>query len=162
LTTAAGEGYGQPLTEEAKVSMKRVRLAVTIGSLALLAACQQSGGPLKVETVEPNQGTTGGGDEVAIVGGGFQPGKTQAEVKFGRKKVESVVIASNSKIKVITPSNEKGPVDITVMFDDGSSFKVPNAFRYVEPSEGASARRAFFSGGDKGPPAPGKIEIEKK
>ncbi|HET6283299.1 MAG TPA: IPT/TIG domain-containing protein [Polyangia bacterium] len=142
--------------------MKRVRLAVTIGSLALLAACQQSGGPLKVEALEPNQGTTGGGDEVAIIGGGFQPGKTQAEVKFGRKKVESVVIASNSKIKVITPANEKGPVDITVMFDDGSTFKIPNAFRYVEPSDSGSARRAFFSGGEKGPAAPGKIEIEKK
>ena len=142
--------------------MKRVRLAITIGSLALLAACQQSGGPLKVEAVEPNQGTTGGGDEVSITGGGFQPGKTQAEIKFGRKKVESVVIASNAKIKVITPSNEKGPVDVTVMFDDGSAFKIPNAFRYVEPSDSSSARRAFFSGGGEKGPAPGKIEIEKK
>jgi hypothetical protein len=162
LTAAAGEGYGQALTEEAKVSMKRVRLAVTIGSLALLAACQQSGGPLKVDTIEPNQGTTGGGDEVSIIGGGFQPGKTQAEVKFGGKRVETVIIASNTKIKVITPSNAKGPAEVTVMFDDGSSFKIPNAFRYVEPSEGGSARRAFFSGGEKGPAAPGKIEIEKK
>lgn len=142
--------------------MKRVRLAITIGSLALLAACQQGGGPLKVEAVEPNQGTTGGGDEVSITGGGFQPGKTQAEIKFGRKKVESIVIASNNKIKIITPSNEKGPVDVTVMFDDGNMFKIPNAFRYVEPADNSSARRAFFSGSEKGSSAPGKIEVEKK
>jgi IPT/TIG domain len=135
-------------------------LALSIGCWVAVAACTQSGGPLKVETVEPPQGTTAGGDEIAIVGSGFQPGKTQAEVKFGRKKCENVVIASTGKIKVITPSNEKGPVDVTVMFDDGSMFKVPNGFRYVEPAEGENARRAFFSGGQK-PSGAGKIELEK-
>jgi IPT/TIG domain len=148
------------LMREAKAT-KRFPLAVTIVSLAMLAACQQTGGPLKVESVEPAQGTTGGGDEVSIVGGGFQPGKTQAEVKFGRKRAESVVIASSSKIKVLSPSGEKGPVDISVMFDDGSAFKIPNAFRYVEPADGSSARRAFFSVGQK-PGAGSKIELEKK
>jgi hypothetical protein len=141
--------------------MKRVlSLAVVVGCAVAVAACSQSGGPLKVESVEPNQGTTAGGDEIAIVGGGFQPGKTQAEVKLGRKKVESVVIASTSKIKIVTPPSEKGPVDVTVMFDDGSMFKVPNAFRYVEPAESDNTRRAFFSGGQKS--SGSKIEIEKK
>src|SRR4051812_2770731 len=142
--------------------MKRVLgLAVAVGCWTLIAACTQSGGPLKVESVEPNQGTTAGGDDIKIVGSGFQPGKTQAEVKFGRKKAESVTIASNSKIKIVTPSNEKGPVDVTVMFDDGSMFKVPNGFRYIEPADGENARRAFFSGGQKAGGA-NKIEIEKK
>jgi hypothetical protein len=141
--------------------MKRVLgLSVSIGCAALIAACTQSGGPLKVDSVEPSQGTTAGGDEISIVGSGFQPGKTQAEVKLGRKKAESVVIASTTKIKVMTPSNEKGPVDVTVMFDDGNMFKIPNAFRYVEPAEGDNTRRAFFSGGQKS--GASKIEIEKK
>ena len=143
--------------------MKRVRFAISILSFAVLAGCQQGGGPLRVEAVEPTQGTTGGGDEVIISGGGFQPGKTQAEVKFGRRKAESVVIVSNNKIKVIAPSNEKGPVDITLTFDDSPSmFKIPNAYRYVEPAEGASVRRAFLSGSGQGPGGPAKIEIEKK
>ena len=142
--------------------MKRVLgLAVSIGCWALIAACTQGGGPLKVDSVEPAQGTTAGGEEISIVGNGFQPGKTQAEVKFGRKKAESVTIASNSKITIVTPSNEKGPVDVTVMFDDGSMFKVPNGFRYIEPADGENARRAFFSGGQKTGGA-NKIEIEKK
>ena len=134
-----------------------------LGLLTLaMAACTQSGGPLKVDTVEPPQGTTAGGEEITILGGGFQPGKTQAEVKFGRKKAEVVTIASNSKIKVVTPSSEKGPVDVSVMFDDGNSFKIANGFRYVEPTQGDNARRAFFSGGAKpGAAAPGKIEVEK-
>jgi len=139
--------------------MRALALAVSIGLCAVLSACQQSGGPLKVESVEPPQGTTAGGEEITIRGGGFQPGKTQAEVKFGRKKAESVIIASTTKIRVVTPSNEKGPVDVQVMFDDGSAFKIPNAFHYLEPAEGANARRAFF-GGQKAPGA--KIEVEKK
>jgi hypothetical protein len=140
--------------------MKRVRLAISILSFAVLAGCQ-SGGPLRVEKVDPAQGTTGGGDEIVISGGGFEPGKTQAEVKFGRRKAESVVIASANKIKVISPSNEKGPVDISVMFDDGSSFKIPNAFRYFEPADNSSVRRAFLSGG-QAPGGGAKIQIEKK
>ena len=141
--------------------MNRVRLAISIVSLAMVAACQQ-GGPLRVDSVEPAQGTTGGGDEVLISGGGFEPGKTQAEVKFGKRRAESVVISSNNKIKVIAPSNEKGPVDISVMFDDGSAFKIPNAYRYIQPADTSGARRAFFSKGGQGSGGPGKIEVEKK
>jgi hypothetical protein len=144
--------------------MKRVLgLAVSMAAFAVFAtsACVQKGGPLKVDAVEPPQGTTAGGEEISIVGGGFQPGKTQAEVKFGRKKCETVTIASNSKIRVVTPPNEKGPVDVKVMFDSGESFQIPNGFRYIEPADGEAARRAFF-GGQKGPSGANKIEIEKK
>jgi hypothetical protein len=144
--------------------MKRVLgITITIAGWALIAACTQKGGPVKVETVEPPQGTTAGGDEISIVGGGFVPGKTQAEVKFGRRKCETVTIASNSKIRVVTPPNDKGPVDVQVMFDDGATFKIANGFRYVEPSAGESARRAFFDGQKgSGGPSKDKIEIEKK
>ena len=59
---------------------KALVLAVSFGLCAALSACQKSGGPLKVDNVEPPQGTTAGGEEITINGGGFQPGKTQAEV----------------------------------------------------------------------------------
>jgi hypothetical protein len=126
----------------------------------MISACQQSGGPLKVDNVEPPQGTTAGGEEITINGSGFQPGKTQAEVRFGRKKADSVIIASATKIRVMTPSNEKGPVDVQVMFDDGAAFKIPNAFHYLEPATGDNARRAFFGGQQNN--AAGKIEVDKK
>ncbi len=143
-------------------TMKRVLgIAITIAGFALIAACTMKGGPVKVESVEPSQGTTAGGDEISIVGGGFQPGKTQAEVKFGRRKADSVTIASTTKIRVVTPPNDKGPVDVQVMFDDGATFKIANGFRYVEPSAGESARRAFFGGQQQGG-AKDKIEVEKK
>ena len=82
-------------------------------------------------------------------------------MKFGRRKADSVTIASTSKIRVVTPPNDKGPVDVQVMFDDGATFKIANGFRYVEPSAGESARRAFFGGQQQGG-AKDKIEVEKK
>ena len=88
--------------------MKRP-LGFALGLLLVgVAACTQSGGPLKVDSVEPPQGTTAGGEEITIVGGGFQPGKTQAQVKFGRKIAETVTIASPSKIRVVTPVEREG------------------------------------------------------
>jgi len=134
-------------------------LALCIGTFALSLACPQSGGSLKVDKVEPPQGTTAGGEEVSITGDGFVPGKTQAEVIFGHKKSETVAIASTTKIRAVTPAGEKGPIDITVNFDDGKTFKIQNGFRYVEPAENSNARNAFF-GGNK--PGAAKIELEKK
>ncbi len=110
------------------------------------AGCEQKGGPLKVERVEPAEGTTGGGDQVTIVGSGFEPGKTQAEVRFGRRKSENVVIASPNKIIAVTPSNEKGPVEVSVMFDNGKAFTIPSGFKFVPPAAGTDVRKAFFSG----------------
>jgi len=83
-------------------------------------------------------------------------------VKFGRRKSENVTIASTGKIRVVTPPNDKGPVDVQVMFDDGATFKIANGFRYVEPSAGESARRAFFGGQQSNAGAKDKIEVEKK
>jgi IPT/TIG domain len=141
--------------------MKRaLALAVSFGLCAVLSACTQAGGPLKVDSVEPPQGTTAGGEEITIVGSGFQPGKTQADVRFGSKRVETVIIASPTKIKVVTPANAKGAVDVQVSFDEGPAFKIPSGFHYVEPAEGDNARRAFFSGGQKN--GANKIEIDRK
>ena len=113
---------------------------------ALLATgCQTKGGPLKVGKVEPDQGINAGGDHITINGSGFVPGKTQVEVRFGRARAEQVSIASASEINVVTPAGDKGPVDITLMFDNGEQFKISNAFRYVEAGASGNVRNAFFN-----------------
>src|SRR3569832_2894348 len=99
-------------------------LAVCIGTFALSLACPQSGGSLKVYKVDPPQGTTAGGEEVTIVGDGFIPGKTQAEVMYGHKKSETVAIASTTKIRAVTTAGEKAHVDITVNFDAGKTITI--------------------------------------
>ena len=142
------------------MTIKRaIGLVISAGLVVAMAACQQSGGPAKIDKIEPPQGTTAGGEEVTIIGDGFQPGKTQAEVRFGRKRSEVVTIASTGKIKVVTPVGDKGPVDVTIAFDDGRAFKLPNGFRYVEPAENQNARNAFFQTNKSGTQ---KSELEKK
>jgi len=112
----------------------------------LASACQLKGGPVRVNKVAPAEGISGGGDQVFIHGSGFQAGKTQVEVRFGRRKAEQVVISANNKIAVVTPAGDRGPVDVTVSFDDGATFKIADGFRYVAPEANQNVREAFFSG----------------
>ena len=128
-----------------------------LGALALLlggvASCQK-GGPLRVDNVEPDQGINAGGDRVVIHGNGFEPGKTQVEVRFGRARAEQVAVDSADKITVVTPAGDKGPVDVTLMFDNGAQFKIAQGFRYVVPSAGEDVRKAFFDKAAGAKPAP--------
>jgi hypothetical protein len=126
--------------------MNRILAGVFI--LGFMGACEQKG-PLRVDKVEPAEGISGGGDTVTIVGSGFEPGKTQVEVRFGRRKSESVVIASNTKINAVTPGGDKGPVDVVLSFDDGTQFKIASGFKYVVPQSADDVRKAFLSKGIK-------------
>jgi IPT/TIG domain len=124
--------------------MKRVyRLVTTLFVLGFLASCDDNG-KIRVERVEPPEGISAGGDHVTIIGAGFQPGKTQARVMFGKHVCEQVVIVSSNKISVVTPNGDKGPVDLTLDFDNGARYKIPNGFRYVEPKQTGDVRKAFF------------------
>jgi len=121
-----------------------VQLTTVAVVLGFLGACDQKGA-LRVDRVDPAEGISGGGDHVTIVGSGFQPGKTQVEVRFGRRKSENVVIASSSKITAVTPAGDKGPVTVTLSFDDGSHFEIKNGYRYITPQATDDVRKAFFS-----------------
>jgi hypothetical protein len=124
--------------------MNRIVPMAAVLILGFVGACDQKG-PLRVDKVDPPQGISGGGDQVTIVGSGFEPGKTQVEVRFGRRRSEGVVIASSTKISVVTPPNEKGPVDVTLDFDNGSRFTIPGGYRYVMPNAADDVRKAYFS-----------------
>ena len=124
--------------------MKRVLgLSLTALVLVFLAACEET--TLRIDRVEPAEGITAGGDHVNIIGAGLQPGKTQVRVSFGSHIAEQVVISSRDKINVVTPNGDKGPVDVTLDFDNGQRFKIPGGFRFVEPKQGEDMRKAFFN-----------------
>ena len=128
--------------------MKRnLSVSVVFLFLGALAACDKKGGPLGVDHVDPPQGVNGGGDHVTIYGSGFEPGKTQVEIRFGRRKAEQVSIASVSTISVVTPPGDPGPTDVTLMFDSGETHRIANGFRYIAPQTTDDVRKAFFSGG---------------
>jgi hypothetical protein len=124
--------------------MKRV-LGLSLAAMVLtfLAACDEA--RLRIDRVEPDEGITAGGDSVNIIGAGLQPGKTGVRVAFGRHVSEQVVISSKDKINLVTPSGDKGPVDVILDFDDGQRFMIPAGFRYVDPKETDDLRKAFFN-----------------
>jgi hypothetical protein len=110
--------------------MQRVQMWCTAAVLLIgLAGCSNE---LKVSSVEPAQGTFAGGEEVSIRGNAFQPGRGGVSVKFGTKEASAVVVAAGDKISVTTPGGDPNTtVDVTVIFDDGKAFKLPNAFHYM-------------------------------
>ena len=124
--------------------MKRfLGLSLTFMVLTLLAACEET--RLRIERVDPDEGITAGGDQVNIIGAGLQPGKTGVRVSFGRHVSEQAGISSKDKINLVTPSGDKGPVDVILDFDDGQRFKIPGGFRYVDPKETEDLRKMFFN-----------------
>ena len=142
--------------------MKRP-LGLALGLLLVgFAACTQNGGPLKVDSVEPPQGTTAGGEEISIVGSGFQPGKTQAQVKFGRK---------NRRNRDDCVAHQDSRRDAVEREGAGGRARVVRRRRRVQDPErlplhgadadGDNARRAFFSGKKPAANSTGKIEVEK-
>jgi len=129
------------------MSTRALMIATTAGavlSLAFVTAVQVGcGGPgeVSIEKIEPQAGHTLGDQPVKIVGHGFRPdiGYT---VYFGTKKSPSVTIMDEETILVTTPSQDRGgEVDIHIRADDGSAFRIANAFRYSQPAaaEGAGA-----------------------
>jgi hypothetical protein len=124
--------------------MKRVfGLSLAVMVLTFLAACDEA--RLRIDRVEPAEGITAGGDQVNILGAGLQPGKTGVRVAFGSHVAEQVVISSKDKINLVTPSGDKGPVDVILDFDDGQRFKIPAGYRYVDPKETEDLRKMFFN-----------------
>jgi hypothetical protein len=113
--------------------------------LGAFAGCDKKGGAISVSRVEPETGVSAGGDHITIFGAGFEPGKTQVDVKFGNRRAEQVSIGSSDKITVVTPPGDKGPVDVTLMFNNGDSLRLAGGFHYVATAGTDDTRKAFFS-----------------
>ena len=113
--------------------MRPVKMMCAAFVMLSMAACSND---LKVTSVEPPQGTFGGGEDVVIHGGGFQPGRGGVTVTFGKRPATSVVVASADRINVMTPGGDPNTtVDVTVIFDDGKAFKLGNGFHYMAPAD---------------------------
>jgi hypothetical protein len=89
------------------------------------AACDD--GKKGIKRIEPSFGNVAGGDTVVLHGKGFKPGLS---VKFGKRKARNVVIESDTKIRVKTPSGPEGKVDVFVTNQSGEVTKLSGAFTY--------------------------------
>jgi IPT/TIG domain len=130
--------------------MRPVKMLCAAAMVFGLVGCSND---LKVTSVEPVQGTFGGGEDVVIHGNGFQPGRGGVTVTFGKRPATSVVVAAADKISVLTPGGDPNTtVDVTVVFDDGKAFKLANGFHYMAPADQrGTLDKAFNSLGKDNP-----------
>jgi hypothetical protein len=132
--------------------MRPVKMLCAAAMIFGLSACSNE---LKVTSVEPPQGTFGGGEDVVIHGNGFQPGRGGVTVTFGKRPATSVVVASADKINVMTPGGDANTtVDVTVVFDDGKAFKLGNGFHYMAPADQRGTLDKAFNNLGKDNPNP--------
>ena len=141
--------------------MRPMKMLCAAAMVFGLAACSND---LKVSSVEPAQGTFGGGEDVVIHGNGFQPGRGGVTVTFGKRPATSVVVAAADKINVMTPGGDPNTtVDVTVVFDDGKAFKLPNGFHYMAPADQrGTLDKAFNTLGKDSPNPSGTTTAPKK
>lgn len=90
-----------------------------------------NGGGQLVPKIEPDRGSTTGGDEVKITRTGFSSVK---EMTFGCLLVpvdDTTFDNATSTIVALTPQHEAGEVEVTVTNDEGETVKVDNKYTYM-------------------------------
>lgn len=106
-----------------------------------------------VSGISPNQGTSNGGTEVTITGGGFQFGAPS--VQFGSSPATAVTVLSGSVISATAPPSASSvpdagsTVDVTVTNPLGESpLNTNDQFTYVSASSDGSAEQSALPMGN--------------
>lgn len=121
-----------------KLATYGLSLALLVTALAALG-CGEEGGDMAITDVDPRTGTLAGEQPIRILGAHFRP-DIGYRVYFGNKRATSVTVLDENTLLATTPQrDEEGPVDITVLADNGPAFKVSGGFAYQEQSEAAQA-----------------------
>jgi len=84
----------------------------------------------EILSVNPNSGTSAGGDTVTIMGDNFREGAT---VKFGDIEAASVTFIDSNTLSVVTPVTEGGWSDVSVTNIDGQTGTLEDGFKFIRP-----------------------------
>lgn len=109
------------------VRVVMIALALVFGFSA--GGCDDKKG---IRQIEPNFGNVAGNDDVSIIGKGFKPG---IEVRIGGRKANNIVIESDTKIRIKTPSGAEGTADVSVTDENGKTVLLKKAFTYRKASK---------------------------
>ena len=110
----------------------RVSMVVMALAGVFVVGCNSAGGDMAILDVQPRTGATQGEQAVRIIGKNFRPdiGYT---VFFGNKESGAVTIRDPETLDVVTPQGmPAGPVDIMIRSDDGSAFRIKQAFAFKD------------------------------
>ena len=96
---------------------------------------------LTLKSVEPSEGKTAGGELVVLKGSGFEQGM---DVLFGSLPAPEVSVLSAIVAHVRTPAHKPGPVNVSILKENGDSLVLQDAFLFrdmllvksIEPNEG--------------------------
>ncbi len=87
----------------------------------------EAAGPAPVlAAINPTSGPTSGGTTVTLTGSNFVQG---AKVVIGKEA--TVTSTTSTEIKAVTPANDPGPVDVSVINPDGQTAVLNSIFTYV-------------------------------
>src|SRR5207253_5300358 len=78
-------------------------------------------------SVAPNAAPNTGGSTVLLTGTNFAAG---ARVFFGATEAALPTLIDSTRLVVVTPNSLPGPVDVTVMNDDGKTGVLPFGFAF--------------------------------
>jgi hypothetical protein len=112
--------------------VKKLAATILLGLVvALSLGCQEKFSVIKLS---PPTGVLGGGEPVEIIGTGFNR-EMGIAVYFGNSKASNVVVSSQKKMIVSTPSSSQAKaVDVRIATDDGKEYLLRRAFRYIKKS----------------------------
>ncbi|MBA1336039.1 MAG: hypothetical protein HPY66_1860 [Firmicutes bacterium] len=130
----------------------------------------------RIDRLEPNKGTTGGGTEVVIYGRNFDYdiGGTRVIVTIdGAKAAVTKVKSTGDQITILTPPGTEGYKTVQVINEDGSMAELENGFLYtkinsapvidsIAPDFGGAGTSVIIRGSDFRPPDPESSLPEKK
>ena len=90
------------------------------------------GAPPQLARVEPDEGSSRGGEPLALSGTGFAPG---ALALIGGRRASNVRVPSPDLIQLDTPPGSPGAADLVVTNLDGQSTILRGAYLYVPPPQ---------------------------
>lgn len=117
--------------DTAGTAVVQVQIETSVGSLSI-GISQSVVQDFVVTGVTPAEGGTNGGDDIMIMGQGFQD---PVRVFFGSIPAEVLAVA-NDLIRVLSPAGSEGfvTVNVTILFGSGDqkTFDFTSGFRYVD------------------------------
>lgn len=117
---------------------------VLLFSLLLLACDQSSGGEFEVFNIEPRQGVKGVPQPVKIIGKNFRT-DVGYTLYFGNQKTTQVTVVDAKTMLVAAPEkDELGPVDVQIVSDTGTAYKITAGFTYVNSGGETGTTKATF------------------
>ncbi len=110
-------------------ALKLLGLVAVMMLVVGVMACDNKKG---IQEIKPSFGNIAGNDEVTLIGKGFKPG---LEIRFGGRRAKGIVIESDTKIRLKTPSGPQGKVDVVVIDEAGKTTVLKKAFTYRRASK---------------------------